>query len=123
VETNRGKLNANMNTAEVATGEAWLACQAVEKGLVDELMTSDEYLRSKMDRYDVIEVKPKTAKKPGLFQSFIERGVEAVGQAAQGVLPQWQQHLGFGNAEKFSHAASSSAGLHHARFEDVSGPR
>jgi serine protease SohB len=69
VETNRGQLSA----AEVATGEAWLACQAVEKvlrvqcscrvlcsytvlvqGLVDDLMTSDEYLRSKMERYEVI---------------------------------------------------------------------
>lgn len=123
VETNRGQLSA----AEVATGEAWLACQAVEKGLVDDLMTSDEYLRSKMERYEVIEVKPKAAKKPGVFQSLMERGVsdagDAFSRAAQGVLPAWQQHLGLGNGGGQVTSGSSSSGLHQARFEDVSSPR
>lgn len=47
----------NLNIEEVATGEYWLATQAKERGLVDEIMTSDDYLSSKMKDYDVIEVK------------------------------------------------------------------
>jgi hypothetical protein len=44
---------------------------------------------------------PKAAKKPGVFQSLMERGVsdagDAFSRAAQGVLPAWHQHLGLGN--------------------------
>eukprot|EP00238_Polyblepharides_amylifera_P010951 CAMPEP_0196590792 /NCGR_PEP_ID=MMETSP1081-20130531/67570_1 /TAXON_ID=36882 /ORGANISM="Pyramimonas amylifera, Strain CCMP720" /LENGTH=509 /DNA_ID=CAMNT_0041913991 /DNA_START=163 /DNA_END=1692 /DNA_ORIENTATION=+ len=49
---------------EVATGEVWLALHAKEKGLVDELMTSDEYLRSKMSSCDVILVTPHKKHNP-----------------------------------------------------------
>ncbi|KAL3904123.1 MAG: hypothetical protein SGILL_010190, partial [Bacillariaceae sp.] len=41
---------------EVGTGEHWLAVQAKEKGLVDEIMTSDEYLESISSDYDIIEI-------------------------------------------------------------------
>jgi serine protease SohB len=51
---------------DVATGEAWLALEAVQKGLVDELMTSEEYIRSKMPTATVVEVLPAQKKKPGL---------------------------------------------------------
>lgn len=57
----RPKLNNNME--EVATGEAWLAVQAKEKGLVDEILTSDEYLESIRKQYDIIEIKKKEKKK------------------------------------------------------------
>ena len=40
----------------VATGEFWLASEACEKGLVDEIMTSDDYLCGKLDNYEVIEI-------------------------------------------------------------------
>ena len=33
---------------EVATGDVWLACDALEIGMVDAIMTSDEYIRKKM---------------------------------------------------------------------------
>lgn len=49
---------------EVATGEYWLAVHARKKALVDEIMTSDEYLESISKENDIIEIverKKKTA--------------------------------------------------------------
>ena len=40
---------------EVATGEFWLAEEAKEKGLVDEILTSDDYLFDKMKDFEIIE--------------------------------------------------------------------
>eukprot|EP00658_Telonema_sp_P-2_P081055 TRINITY_DN8209_c0_g1_i1.p1 TRINITY_DN8209_c0_g1~~TRINITY_DN8209_c0_g1_i1.p1 ORF type:complete len:383 (-),score=89.33 TRINITY_DN8209_c0_g1_i1:52-1200(-) len=54
VDSNRG-----VDIDQVATGEAWLGLQCQDKGLVDHLMTSEEYLRSKMEHTDVILVEPK----------------------------------------------------------------
>lgn len=48
---------------EIATGEYWLAVQAKEKGLVDRIMTSDEYLESVCEGYDIIEIIEKHKKK------------------------------------------------------------
>jgi len=47
---------------EVGTGEHWLAVQAKDKGLVDEIMTSDEYLESICDEFDIIEILEKEEK-------------------------------------------------------------
>ena len=63
VDSNRGHL---LDTDAVSTGEAWLALAALEKGLVDELMTSEEYVRMAMGQGDVIEVKPHTKKNNSL---------------------------------------------------------
>ena len=41
---------------KVATGEAWLGSQALELGLVDELATSDEIIRSACQRGRVLQV-------------------------------------------------------------------
>jgi len=50
---------------EVSTGEAWLATQALSKGLVDTLMTSDEHLSSKAkDGFELIHIGMKEVKKP-----------------------------------------------------------
>jgi len=51
------------NIEEVASGEAWLAVQAKEKGLVDAIMTSDEYLESVCEEFDIIEILEKMEKK------------------------------------------------------------
>ncbi len=51
---------------EVATGEAWLAIEGRKKGLVDEIMTSDEFLLAKARTHDIINVEPKKARRfPG----------------------------------------------------------
>eukprot|EP00976_Prorocentrum_cordatum_P089716 1187825-Prorocentrum_minimum.AAC.1 len=45
-------------------GETWLALQAKQRGMVDVLMTSDEYLRGRMDRYDVLLVLVRPPRPP-----------------------------------------------------------
>lgn len=52
-----------INIQEIATGEHWLGKRALELKLVDELLTSDDYLLRKSETADVYEVKhtaPKT---------------------------------------------------------------
>ena len=46
-----------LNIDEVATGEIWFGQRAIEKSLVDELMTSDEYIVKACEDSDVFEVK------------------------------------------------------------------
>lgn len=66
VATNRPE---QLNVDDVATGEAWLACQAISKGLVDELMTSAQYLEEKMKAKDVIRIRRRIFRddKPSIF--------------------------------------------------------
>ena len=60
----------NVDIEKIATGEYWLASQAKEKGLVDEIMTSDDYLGSKLDDCEVIEITTETE------QNRIEKLIE-----------------------------------------------
>ena len=46
-----------VNIVDVATGEAWFGTRALEKKLVDELKTSDEYIIDQCDDRDVFLVK------------------------------------------------------------------
>jgi len=71
VDTNRGE---QLDIDKVGTGEAWLAAQGLELGLVDQLMTSDEYLRSQMVETDVISVTLKPKKKS--FKDMFTKGIE-----------------------------------------------
>lgn len=61
----------NVVIDEVATGEHWFASQCVEKNLVDTLQTSDDYLLSKKDEFDIYElefkIKQPLIKRLGLF--------------------------------------------------------
>lgn len=47
---------AQLDMEKIATGEAWLASQALELGLVDHLATSDEIIRSACQRGRVLHV-------------------------------------------------------------------
>ena len=60
----------DVDIEEISTGEYWLASQAKEKGLVDEIMTSDDYLGSKLDDCEVIEITTETE------QNRIEKLIE-----------------------------------------------
>lgn len=51
-----------LNIEEVATGEIWFGQRALSKSLVDELMTSDEYITNACEKSDVFEVKYKIKK-------------------------------------------------------------
>lgn len=46
----------NINIDEVATGEHWFATQAKDKGLVDEISTSDDFILSHLDTHKIISV-------------------------------------------------------------------
>lgn len=56
---------------EVATGEHWLAAQAKSLNLVDELMTSDDYLMNQRERCAIYQIKSEE-KKP-LISRIIEK--------------------------------------------------
>ena len=60
----------DVDIEKIATGEYWLASQAKEKGLVDEIMTSDDYLGRKLDDCEVIEITTETE------QNRIEKLIE-----------------------------------------------
>ena len=55
---------------EVATGEHWLAVQAKERGLVDKIMTCDEFLESQAGAFEIIEILEVTQKKKGIAGVF-----------------------------------------------------
>jgi serine protease SohB len=66
--------------AEVATGEAWYGRRALERNLVDELMTSDEYLMRACEEADVFEVRWVEHKRP--MERITERIMQAIERAA-----------------------------------------
>ena len=47
---------AGLEVEKVATGEHWLGSRALELGLVDELLTSDDYLMAMREQADIVEV-------------------------------------------------------------------
>lgn len=65
-----------VNINEVATGDVWFGQRALDKSLVDELMTSDEYIHQRAKSADVFEVEY-------LFKKSIQ---EKLGIAAQGAV-------------------------------------
>lgn len=52
-----------LDVAKVATGEHWFGTKAQELGLVDELITSDDYLMAHIDDKDIYQVQYVTRKK------------------------------------------------------------
>jgi serine protease SohB len=62
---------------EVATGEAWYGRRAIDRQLVDELLTSDEYLTRACEQADVYEVRWVEHKRP------VERLLGSVAQLVQ----------------------------------------
>ncbi len=51
------RFRPQLNLAEVATGEYWYGEQALTKLLVDEIRTSDDYLLTLSEKYQVVKVK------------------------------------------------------------------
>lgn len=73
VAENRPKVNIE----EVATGEHWFAIQAKDKGLVDNIGTSDDVILSLIEQYKIIEVKFQRRKKfSERFAKNVISGVE-----------------------------------------------
>jgi len=59
-----GTYRPALDLEAVSTGEAWYGQRALDRALVDELVTSDEYLASACDEADIFEVSWVQPKKP-----------------------------------------------------------
>jgi serine protease SohB len=78
-----------LDIAKVATGEVWYGQNALAKGLVDELQTSDAFVQSRLTDWDVFEVrfvhKKNWQEKLGLVaESALERSFLKIWQRGQG---------------------------------------
>jgi serine protease SohB len=69
---------------KVATGEHWLAGEAIKLNLVDELRTSDDYLLAHYANKQVVKVHYKIHK--GIGERFGQQATQILEQAAIGVL-------------------------------------
>lgn len=72
---------AQVDIEAVATGEIWYGREAIEKNLVDEIMTSDEYITQYLDECDVIGV--SYASRKSLMQRL---GVDVEGSVNRWVM-------------------------------------
>ena len=86
-----GDNRPDLDLGVVATGEAWYGTRAIERNLVDELRTSDEYLMDACGENDVFEVKWVEPRKP------MER-----------LLEQWNAMLGASGIGRFLRARFGS---------------
>ena len=68
---------------QVATGEYWHGVRAAELGLVNELMTSDDYLMTASETADIFEV--KLATKASMAQKFSEMFASITDRVIDGV--------------------------------------
>lgn len=69
----------NLDAEKVTTGEHWLAIDAKELGLVDEIATSDEYLieRLALTKNSAIKLKYKKVEKKTLINKILPKGTIA----------------------------------------------
>lgn len=80
----------SLDVDEVATGEVFLGAEAMQRGLVDRLATSDEVLEEFMKVSDVIQVSI-APKKKGALRELLEGRAEA----AEGAIASlWQRFTG-----------------------------
>ena len=73
----------NLDIDQIATGEIWYGQQAIDNGLIDEVMTSDAYLQANSESSDLIEVryrqKQKLAEKLGIgAENMVDRVVTRI---------------------------------------------
>ena len=73
-----GNYRPGLDLDTVSTGEAWYGQRAMDRSLVDELVTSDEYLATACDEADIFEVSWVQPKKP--IERLIGQTTLAVGK-------------------------------------------
>ena len=78
----------SLNVDEVATGETWFGSQAVGKGLIDEIKTSDEYIVEACSDADVYAVTYEEKKK------ISERLGKVMENSVSSALLNWAQKAG-----------------------------
>ena len=82
-----GRHRQSMNMDSLATGEVWLGTRALELGLVDEIMTSDEYITSQLDEARIFEVTYVVKK------SLHEKVGIAAEESMDGLMLRWWQRF------------------------------
>ncbi len=63
-----------LNLEKVATGEYWYGQKALEMGLADQIMGSEEYLQTAAQEWHILELRP--APLPGKWTRWLGRGLE-----------------------------------------------
>ncbi len=82
-----GANRPGLDIGRVATGEVWYGQNALEVGLVDEIMTSDAYIQERLEQWDVFELKFVHKK------NWQERlGLAVEGALERGFLKIWQRN-------------------------------
>jgi len=79
------QMRPTLDIEQVATGEHWYGIQAQEKGLVDEVGTSDELLLSLMNGHEVMSVRYMQRKK------MMDRFTGSAAESADRLLLRWWQ--------------------------------
>ena len=79
------QMRPTLNIDEVATGEHWYGTQALEKGLVDEVGTSDDLLLSLMEGRELVGVRYTRRKK------LMDRFTNSAAESADRLLLRWLQ--------------------------------
>lgn len=79
------QMRPELDIEQVATGEHWYGVQALEKGLVDAVETSDELLLGLMDKHEVIGVRYQQRKK------MLDRFTGSAAESADKLLLRWWQ--------------------------------
>ena len=77
----------NVDIDKVATGEVWFGSRALEISLIDDLMTSDEYLTEQADSSKLYEISYVQKKK------FPQRMGLAAEESADRLLVKWWNRL------------------------------
>ncbi len=76
-----GKFRPQMDLTKVATGEYWFGQDALKMGLVDEILTSDDYIMKKINDNKLIKL--SFEKKPSLSEKISGFVSEAVSSSVQ----------------------------------------
>lgn len=76
------KYRPTIDIDKVATGEHWLAVDALKLGLVDEIMTSDEYILNCIKKYDrVFKLEYRLGNKKNRWSTLVSSKLKAVASA------------------------------------------
>lgn len=79
------RMRPSLDIEQVATGEHWYGQQAVEKGLVDEINTSDDVILNLMEGREVVNVRYMQRKR------LIDRFTGSAAESADRLLLRWWQ--------------------------------
>lgn len=88
------KYRPSVDTAKVGTGEAWFGADAKDLNLVDEIMTSDEYLANLAKSADLYLINYQQPKATGLLAKLGKNASASLESALVGALHRLTIHKG-----------------------------